>query len=40
MEATPRTAMVRKAVKLMDQLPVSVLLFGRITRLADAINLF
>jgi hypothetical protein len=33
-EMTLRTAMVGKAVKSMDQLPVSILAFRRITRLA------
>jgi hypothetical protein len=39
-EATPRTAMVRMAVQSTDQMPVSILTFRRITRLAGAINWF
>jgi hypothetical protein len=37
-KARLRTAMVGMAVESTDQTPVSVLIFRRITRLADAIN--
>jgi hypothetical protein len=40
MEVTPRTAMVGMGVKITDQMPVSVLTSRRITRLANAIDLF
>jgi hypothetical protein len=36
MDATLRTAMIGKAAKSMDQLPVSVSIFRRIARLAAA----
>jgi hypothetical protein len=40
MEAMPRTAMVGTAAQSMCQMPVNVLTFRRVARLAEAINLF